>query len=922
MKASMKIFLISGIFILFSFQIIFSTRTQSQPRFISDDDIHLSHYKLVSRAATKNSFKFILHHALQKKIPKMKEKLVATVSEFIELEIFLISQHTVQFIFKDANRTRVEMPLREPFPFHSYTKEANVDLNMNNNDYDYELTLKENPFSFTLQRKLTKEIIFSTVNKPIIFLNNYSEISTDLPSENIFGLGERTTSFKLRSGTYTLYNHDLYGVIEDGKGKGVNKYGSHPMYLMREQGGDYHVSYLRNTLPMDVTVDHLRNQLTYKIAGGVLDFTFFLGDKNPETSTKMYHKFLGGFTLPPFWAMGFHQCRWGYKNLTMIQEVLEAYKVNNLPLDTIWMDIDYMRNYMPFSVDESRYDLEDFNSTLQHYNKRFVMIAEPSMGTKWENYKWLKKGYEMGIFIKNNEGLYLLNKVWPGICHFIDFFNPKAKEYWFEGMGSLHQKLGYSGIWLDMNEIATFQDGQMDYEEQKIKCRDYQTYPYKAGGADFEKNTICPNARHYGNVRHIEVHNYYPVMQAATTFQLLEELYPDQYPFILTRANAPGIGKYAAHWSGDNYGTFSFYKLSVSEVLNFNLYGVPMAGADICGFGGDTPEILCSKWYQMGSLYPFSRSHAHLDSYRKEPFKMGPTLLQTTLKSLQFRYSILKYYYALFIATWGTGTIFRPLFFEFYDDINTLSNSIIDNYFMIGNSLLAVPNFHDDDYSTTTLAYFPRGKWFDMRDHTQVPKTQAELGEYINIQTTLNEAPAVYLRSGRTIFTSDVEHVSNSYDLDNNYNILIAIGEDLTSEGKIPAMIDYNSKTTVQRCMKFNCFIDITTEFILETRIIKIKFTKPKFFEATLNSKLFIKKFIIYGIPGGLDVNILETNISKYLDASTPIQSDVPLYVAKVLNKNCFEIILNSNLVIQRDEINITFKLNSNLIIQKDEINE
>jgi alpha-glucosidase len=158
------------------------------------------------------------------------------------------------------------------------------------------------------------------------------------------------------------------------------------------------------------------------------------------------------------------------------------------------------------------------------------------------------------------------------------------------------------------------------------------------------------------------------------TYEFLETLYPNSFPFILTRANAPEIGKYAPHWSGDNYGRFSFYKLSISEVLNFNLFEAPMTGADICGFGENTPEILCAKWYQMGSLYPFSRSHSHLDYYRKEPYAMGITLLETTRKSLKFRYSILKYYYSLFMLNKGTGTIFRPLFFEFYNDRQCLDN--------------------------------------------------------------------------------------------------------------------------------------------------------------------------------------------------------------------------------------------------------
>jgi alpha-glucosidase (family GH31 glycosyl hydrolase) len=613
------------------------------------------------------------------------------IAEYLSFEIFVISENSLQIIFRDANVTKFELPCEDPFPCHKYPTNMVSDFDMNNLKYNYEMIIKEKPFSFTLMRATTKELIFSTLNRQIIMKENYAELSTDIPSENLFGLGERTTQFKLKSGTYTLYNHDLYGELEDGSGNHKHRYGSHPMYLMRENSGNYHICYLRNSFPMDVIVNHEKSVLTYKIAGGVLDFTFFLGDRNPETVTKMYHHFLGKHALPPFWSMGFHQCRWGYKNLEMVKDVLRNYEKYEIPLDTIWLDIDYMEDHMPFAVNSYNFNLKEFKSTLKKYKKKFVMIAEPAMGTRWSEYDLLKKGKDLDIFIKSNKENHLINKVWPGKCYFIDYFNPKSKDYWNDAMTSLHKKLEYSGVWLDMNEIATFNPGQMDMNGNVLSCEDNNYYSYIPGKQPLETATICPNAKHYGGRTHIELHNYYPNQQSKLTYEFLENLYPDSFPFILTRANAPGIGKYAAHWSGDNYGRFSFYKLSISEVFNFNLFGAPMVGADICGFGENTPEHLCAKWYQMGSLYPFSRSHAHLDSYRKEPFAMGSLLLETALKSLQFRYSILKYYYSLFMINGGEGTVIRPLFYEFFEDTNCLENAFIDNFFMIGHSLLVIP---------------------------------------------------------------------------------------------------------------------------------------------------------------------------------------------------------------------------------------
>lgn len=901
---------ISYIFILFiALQIVVNVNIPKSMPFFTYRESNSNFYSMISKKVTKNSFQFILH--LSHNLHFGKVNGLADLAEFMSLEVFLISKNTLQFIFRNANETRFELPCEEPFPCHKYPENIVTDFNMSNLEYDYELTLKERPFSFTISRKKTKEVIFTTLNRQIVFKENYAEISTDLPSDNLFGLGERTTNFKLKSGTYTLYNKDLYGELEDGSGNGKNRYGSHPMYLMRERSANWHISYLRNSFPMDVIVQHDTSVLTYKIAGGVLDFTFFLGNENPETVTQMYHDFLGGYSMPPFWAMGFHQCRWGYKNLNMIRDVLNNYKNNDIPLDTIWTDIDYMQDYMPFTVDNNRFNLKEFKNTLSEFKKKYIMIIEPSMGTKWPSYEYLTRGKSKGIFIKNKEGDYLINKVWPGKCHFFDYFNPDTKSFWDDALSTLKEKIDYSGIWLDMNEIAAFNAGQMNMQDWTLPCNDDNKYPYIPGNKPFETATICPNAVHYKGMTHIQLHNYYPNMQAKLTHDFLEKMIPDQFPFVLTRANAPGIGKYAAHWSGDNYGRFAWYKLSISEVLNFNLFGGPMVGADICGFGEDTPEVLCAKWYQLGSLYPFSRSHAHLDSYRKEPYAMGKTLLETTRKSLQFRYSILKYYYSLFMLNKGRGTIFRPLFFEFYNDPGCLESAYIDNFFMIGSSLLVVPNLHDDnnENNTTTPAYFPYGDWFDLRDNSRVPKRDYN-PQLITVRTTLNEMPTVYLRSGKTIFTNDIEKVRNSFDLDNNYNILIALQKDeksgkYFSYGKIPAIINYDSKKNINNCISNNCFINIITSVentSNNSSNIKISFSKAQYYnEDYSNNQIKINKLVIYGIKINSKHSINSSSLDNFLGKGK--------YEYQYVNDFCFVMKFKADLIIKKEELSILLNI-------------
>ena len=809
---------------------------------MQDSSNHVKNHKIIHREVGNSTIKCV--------IKLTSHKLLYLIVSYEDINY-------VRFNITDNFESRFVLPEEEPFPFSNRSKKNTYDYI---DDVKYRVRIQDEPFQLNITNRITGEVILSldTVKNPFIFEDHYLDFTFILPSSYIYGLGERTFDFKLKSGKYTLYNRDQYGVVEDGSG-GKNLYGSHPMYLNRDLNGSYHVNFFRNSLPMDAIISDLHNNsisLNYKVAGGIIDFHFFVGDSYPETALKAYHSYLGGFELPPFWSMGWQQSRWGYTSYDQVLDVVQNYDKHLIPLDVIWLDIDYMIDKVQFTLDESRYNRNDFNNMLKKHQKKFVLIMEPSMALKSDPHGYVQEGITKDLFIKDSNGNNMVTVVWPGQCYFIDYFNPKADKYWTKMLENFNKVLDFSGVWLDMNEIATFPPW--------LNCNDETNYPYLPGGVTFNVNTICPNAKHHNNIDHVNIHNYYPNQQARLTNNYLRQKFPKEYPFILSRANGPGLGKYSTHWTGDNYANYEFLRYSIATIFNSGLFGIPMTGADICGFGGMNPsENLCARWMQLGTLYPFARSHSHESYINKEPWRFGEIMLKTSQVAVKFRYKLLKFYYSLFIRSRKVGLLFKPLFFEFPDDKQLLDKQeVYNNQFMIGSEILVVPNLNE---SPVFQAYFPKGTWYDLRND------EKQLAGMASVTSNFMEIAPVYIREGKTIFMQNIDRVLNVFHLDNNFELFVALANIkdniLVSEGFLPALNDYNNKDTVENCIYNDCNYMISSEYDTKLLQLKIRFIKPKYVEKDFKP-LNIVKIRVYGI-----------------DTSKSIKSDNQFLLAKLVGK-------------------------------------
>ena len=57
--------------------------------------------------------------------------------------------------------------------------------------------------------------------------------------------------------------------------------------------------------------------------------------------SQQYAALTGTAALPQLFALGYHQCRWNYRDEEDVAAVTAGFDANNIPYDVIWLDIEY-----------------------------------------------------------------------------------------------------------------------------------------------------------------------------------------------------------------------------------------------------------------------------------------------------------------------------------------------------------------------------------------------------------------------------------------------------------------------------------------------------------------------------------------------------------------------------------------------------
>ncbi|XP_027203752.2 LOW QUALITY PROTEIN: lysosomal alpha-glucosidase-like [Dermatophagoides pteronyssinus] len=649
--------------------------------------------------------------------------------ENVNIEIHQLNDQVLRLKFIDANQKRYEVPTPK-LNIPSVSKSSNSRL------YSTEISGSH----LIVRRRETNQSIFDINLAQMVYSDQLIHLTSKLPSKYIYGIGEHREPFRKTTDwkRYTQWTRDQVPISDHAL------YGSHPFYMMVENKTKLASGvFLFNSNAMDILTQP-SPAITFRTVGGILDFFIFFGPK-PEQVVQQYHNLIGLPAMPPFWSLGYQQCRYGYNNFTNLNQTYWRTRQAGIPMDVQWTDIDMFDSYNDFTYNHKQFkELPDFIRNVLHKNgQKFIPMFDCgiSSGETAHSYRPYDYGVELDIFVKNSSKQIFNGKVWNGKSTvWPDFSHPNATKYWSKMFEEYHKIIEFDGAWIDMNEPSNFYDGQID----GCPKTEIENPQYVPGMTDdsltLRHKTLCMTARHYNDQLHYNLHNLYGFQEAIATNEALKTTL-NKRPFIISRSSAPGHGHWASHWDGDVISDWSSMRWTIPSILNFNLFGVPMIGADICGFIGDTTVELCRRWYQLGAFYSFVRNHNVDNAIDQDPVALGETVVRTARSALIYRYVFLPYLYTLFYNVHQNGgTVLRPMFFEFPDDDHLYD---IETQFMWGDSMLIAPILYPNQ--TENKVYLPKGTWHNMG------QTFESQGQYFTIKDSLDDINYVFFRSGSII---------------------------------------------------------------------------------------------------------------------------------------------------------------------------
>jgi alpha-glucosidase len=542
---------------------------------------------------------------------------------------------------------------------------------------------------------------------------NYRKLYKD---EKFIGLGEKTGNLDRRGSSYVNWNSD----VPDHNPKSDPLYETFPFFVSLHGGLSYglffdntHKSYFDFGASTDDTMSW------FGADAGDMNYYFF-GAQSVAQIIEDYTWLTGRMEMPPLWSLGYQQCRWSYETAAEVLDIAENFRKDRIPADVIYCDIDYMDQYKIFMWNKKTFpDPKGMIAKLKAMNFHLVTIVDP--GIKIEpGYKQYDEGVAKNYFATYPTGEKYIGSVWPGRCHFPDFFRDDVRKWWGASFTALTEP-GVEGFWNDMNEPAAWG----------------QNIPWMVK---------------FGNYYMPEIRNAYGMQMARATFEGTKKILGNKRPFVLTRAAYSGTQRYSAVWTGDNSAYDAHMLLGQRMVNSLGITGMSLVGVDIGGFTGDpTPELMV-RWNSLGVYTPMFRNHAAKGTKMREPWRWGKENEAIIKKDIEQRYRLLPYIYSSYYQSHQTGIpVSRTLAINYTQD-STIYDEKYQNQFLFGDAILVAPV---ESTKFTEDVYLPKGEWYRLSTGDKFKG-----GKVIAADAPLTDLP-VFIKAGAIIPMQNVIQSTN-----------------------------------------------------------------------------------------------------------------------------------------------------------------
>lgn len=566
----------------------------------------------------------------------------------------------------------------------------------------------------------------SVIEKPAVMQQNPENLAISVEDETwtlkmdltqgdiIYGLGQTVRGINKRGWKYISWSTDEF---DHSEGK-HSLYGAHNFLIIEPAPNTGRKPFgLFIDTPGEVIFDagyEKQDELVITCEAN-LDLYVIEGN-TPYEIAKEFRRIIGKSYLAPKFAFGYGQSRWGYKTKDDFYRVAQNLNDLNIPIDMLYMDIDYMQDFKNFTLNEEEFahDFPDFVQKMKNDGIRLIPIIDAGIKAQ-DGYDVYEQGVQNNYFAKlEDKKTDFVGAVWPGCAVFTDFFNPKARE-WFGMNYKVLTDAGIEGFWNDMNEPALFYSKQ-SMEELKEYLIQFATDSAKPADCydvfdlgdhvNGIKNSMKDYKRFYHNldgqwVRHDKVHNLYGSLMTKAAADAFKTLRPGQRTLMFSRSSTIGAHRDGGIWTGDNSSFWSHLGLLVHQLPALNMSGFLYTGADLGGFGQNTTRDLVLRFMQIGLFTPLMRNHSALGTREQEPYQFEQP--EDFAFLIQERYRLIPYLYSEYLkAVANDDLMFRPLAFDYPDDLTARE---VEDQLLLGHELMIAPVLEQN--KTGRTVYLP-----------------------------------------------------------------------------------------------------------------------------------------------------------------------------------------------------------------------